>query len=533
MPKYVDENGLRRVWQTAENTFLKPDVADETYLRQEDAESTYLRTSDAENTYTKASDVSENYLRKDDAEQTFLRADDAERTYLKTADAGAISEENYTTAEKEKLAGLSNYQLPTASNQVLGGVKVGEGLDIDANGMISVTPQDPNVDWGNVSNQPTTLGGYGITDAATKDDISQIENRIEGFYIYRGKVQTLEDLNTIQNPKNGDTYDVEDSGVNYAWNETEGRWDSMGGMGNVASLSEHELDILLHIATTKEVLLAILEEGGMITLDDDITITDPVTLTKNTIIDLSNCTLTSTSTGFAFVANGVSLVIRGGTINVSNSFAKAINGGTITVESGSYTAGRVGLEADGVDSSVTINGGTVSAFNGAAIASNGGHVIINGGNISCTNGTAVCASGADGLYTNIIDMNGGEIIADTTEEGYASCGVYLNNKDRFTMTGGRITSKNGCGLLIRDGRAIIRDGIIVAEGTGSGWVGGNGTKMSHSAIIFHESAKDTHYGMRLEVYKGLFEGTNLALETISENAYPNIYIKGGTFVPSI
>ena len=38
-----------------------------------------------------------------------------------------LSTNDYTTAEKTKLAGLSNYTLPTASATVKGGVKIGAG----------------------------------------------------------------------------------------------------------------------------------------------------------------------------------------------------------------------------------------------------------------------------------------------------------------------------------------------------------------------------------------------------------------------
>ena len=50
-----------------------------------------------------------------------------------------LVEEPYTTAEKTKLASLENYTLPTASSDTLGGVKVGDGLTIDADGVLSAT----------------------------------------------------------------------------------------------------------------------------------------------------------------------------------------------------------------------------------------------------------------------------------------------------------------------------------------------------------------------------------------------------------
>ncbi len=53
-----------------------------------------------------------------------------------------LSTEDYTSAEKSKLSGIAdnanNYSLPTASSNTLGGVKVGTGLSVDSNGVLSV-----------------------------------------------------------------------------------------------------------------------------------------------------------------------------------------------------------------------------------------------------------------------------------------------------------------------------------------------------------------------------------------------------------
>ena len=52
-----------------------------------------------------------------------------------------LSSNDFTNTYKEKLdgidAGANNYTLPTASSSVLGGVKVGSGLSIDNNGVLS------------------------------------------------------------------------------------------------------------------------------------------------------------------------------------------------------------------------------------------------------------------------------------------------------------------------------------------------------------------------------------------------------------
>lgn len=57
------------------------------------------------------------------------------------------------------------YTLPVANVGVLGGVKEGGDVTIDAAGIISVNNNSHTHLWSNVTNTPTTLAGYGITDA--------------------------------------------------------------------------------------------------------------------------------------------------------------------------------------------------------------------------------------------------------------------------------------------------------------------------------------------------------------------------------
>lgn len=65
----------------------------------------------------------------------------------------------------------SPYTLPVASANVLGGVKVGAGLTISQQGTLSATGSGgvaDSVEWDNVLDTPTTVEGYGITDAMEK-----------------------------------------------------------------------------------------------------------------------------------------------------------------------------------------------------------------------------------------------------------------------------------------------------------------------------------------------------------------------------
>lgn len=151
-----------------------------------------------------------------------------------------LSDNNYTTAEKNKLAGLKNYTLPTASASTLGGVKVGAGLEINE-GVLNATGGGTAdaVDWANVQNKPTKLSqftndsGYqtasdvqGAISTATEGlaTESYVNSKVSSVYKYKGSVANQAAL--PQSPETGDVYNLEDTGMNVAWDGT--KWDNLG-----------------------------------------------------------------------------------------------------------------------------------------------------------------------------------------------------------------------------------------------------------------------------------------------------------------
>lgn len=68
----------------------------------------------------------------------FASSNDLEKKVDKIEGKG-LSTNDYTNDEKNKLAELENYTLPIASNTKLGGIKIGENLSIDENGVLSST----------------------------------------------------------------------------------------------------------------------------------------------------------------------------------------------------------------------------------------------------------------------------------------------------------------------------------------------------------------------------------------------------------
>lgn len=137
-----------------------------------------------------------------------------------------LSANDYTTQEKTKLAGLSNYTLPTASADTLGGVKVGAGLAISG-GVLSATGGGTAdaVDWSNIQNKP---------DLALKSDVT-------ATYKYKGSKASFAALPTAGNTV-GDVWNVEDTGMNYAWDGE--KWDALGQMFEIQSITNAEIDAI-------------------------------------------------------------------------------------------------------------------------------------------------------------------------------------------------------------------------------------------------------------------------------------------------
>jgi hypothetical protein len=104
------------------------------------------------------------------------------------------TDNNYTTAEKTKLAGLENYELPQASADTLGGIKVGANLSIDWDGVLSAEDSDAIVA---VDTLPAAADNktkfyrlstdekvyMSINGGNTPSDADQIDNAYFQFYV--------------------------------------------------------------------------------------------------------------------------------------------------------------------------------------------------------------------------------------------------------------------------------------------------------------------------------------------------------------
>ena len=478
------------------------------------------------------------------------------QTFVRQEGNKVLSDNNFSDEDKHKLDSLEPYELPVATDERLGGIKIGSGLAIDENGVVSVESAGA-VEWEDVENTPTTLEGYGITDAASKeelddlddkldqavedlsDEIQEVREEVTKVYKYCGTVATKADLDEIAEKNNGDIYDVQEDGHNYAWNETEERWDDLGGTFRIRPLTAHDIDVITGYASSPEVFDELIEEGGEINLDTDLELSGQKEITKDVVINLDGCELTSDLTKGEkkpmFIVNGAKLTFKGeGSVVAAYRLASAENGGVIEIDGGDFDAGDVGFTATGEGSKLIFNDGYLTSVEGGLGAFDKGEIVMNGGTIEVSDNFALFTNGSNGRGGNKITVNGGTMVGRIVSAGYEACGIYIANNDTFVMNGGEVYAINGAGLCMRAGDVTINNGIITATGEAgtTGKIGDAAFQMGKSAVIYHEKANyPGKAGMSLKINGGTFVGVDHSLEVLSNEATPNVTVTGGSFTP--
>ena len=152
------------------------------------------------------------------------------------------TDNNYTSEDKTKLQGLKNYTLPTASNTVKGGVKIGANISISEDGTISVTA----LDWGNISNRPTKLSQFTNDSSFITKSVTDLVNYYTKTESYTkaevnaliGDLKTIQIEKVAQLPLTGESNKIylvpvssetdENHHIEYIWVASENRFEQIG-----------------------------------------------------------------------------------------------------------------------------------------------------------------------------------------------------------------------------------------------------------------------------------------------------------------
>lgn len=123
---------------------------------------------------------------------------------------------------------------------------------IDENSIANIGTGSSIIRWADIKSKPTTLAGYGIEDAVSITEFNALKSQLTGVYKYAGSVADVAALNAIVNPNNGDVYNVETDGMNYAWNESLQAWDPLGTNIDLSNyVRQEELTAIRQECSTK------------------------------------------------------------------------------------------------------------------------------------------------------------------------------------------------------------------------------------------------------------------------------------------
>lgn len=353
------------------------------------------------------------------------------------------------------------------------------------------------------------LSGYAtkaeLEDYATAADLDELEGKVTGVYHFRGSVADLEALQAIEDPAEGDVYNIEATGMNAAW--TGEMWDEFGTTvdlsdymlsDDVQAISIPVVDSILYggsfavvsDASGMAAMIANDEPEVEIVLKKSLSNADMISIPegKKVTLDLGGNSISGNS-WLVNVAGG-EVVLKNGEIE---SIARPVyvSSGTVTLDGATVISQNdVAINASGANAEVIINSGKVEAQESGVLVTSGASVVVNGGEIECTDNCPLQGNGTKGQGDVNMVMNGGKLIAHITSAGYTACGVYMPNSGSFTMNGGEIIS-DGAGVVMRGGEVNLNGGSIVANGVSgsSGKVGDSRVVVGPYAVVYDSNSK--------------------------------------------
>ena len=384
-----------------------------------------------------------------------------------------------------------------------------------------------------------------LEDYATAADLTDLANSVTGVYHFRGTVADLAALQAIQNPAEGDVYNIEDTGMNAAW--TGSVWDEFGSIVDLSGyLTEEEVQAI-SIPTLNSILYGgksavVSDKSGVeamiandepvvtITLNKDLSLPSTVVVPEGKTVTLDLGGNDISASGVALASTGGTLIVENGTVASSGSDAIVVrNGGAVVINDADISSSRSNA-ISAREGTITVNSGSVTSQEAGLLGLKDSNIIINGGTITGIDNGPVMGNGSaagsqnDGTNMNVV-MNGGTLIAHIQSAGYIACGVYVPNSGSFTMNGGEIIS-DGCGICMRGGQVNLNGGRIIANGaTGvEGKVGDSRVVVGPYAVVYDAQSKyPAVETLELNIAEGMIlEGTDGDIQIVESTYTPNI-----------
>ncbi len=395
------------------------------------------------------------------------------------------------------------------------------------------------------------------TTLETKLDASEFEdllNEIRDVYHYRGSVETVADLDLIQDLSEGDVYNVVENNMNYAWTGTE--WDSLGGLDvdltdylreqDVEGITIPEINAILFggksaVVTALDGMQAMIandETAVTITVKDDIDAeSEPIVIPAGKTVTMKLGDSEITGAGANVLSVQGDLILEGGSVSGAGRTIVVNEGGSLTLNGTDVVStSSNALGAFGENASITINSGNITAQEYGVNVMHGGSVVVNGGHLKGIDNFGLGGNGSaqvtlpDGTQVNQlpvnVTINGGTIEGRITSPGYIATAIYWPNAGTLTINDGTIIS-DGAGIVQRAGVININGGSITASGeTGvKGKAGDSKITVGPYAVVFDKSANyPNSANMELNLYgDAVLSGTDGEIDILPSEASTDVH----------
>lgn len=310
--------------------------------------------------------------------------------------------------------------------------------------------------------------------------------------------------------------------------------------------------------------IAAVEEGGTLKLTAPVSATAETKVTKTMTVDLNGQTMTtmrlsasgagvtltvedSTASGPTVDDSGNVTYSGGEVVTSASTGLAALNGASIVMNSGKVSnSSGVGADAygntdasstDEVTSSITINGGYITASEFATMAEGrGGQLTINDGVFEASDNAVVGGNGTSSStkYSGgtTMTINGGTFVGHIKSSGYIACGVYHPQAGVCTIDGAKFIIDGGIGILQRGGQMTVSNTTIKTTGTTTGKVGDSKVMQGCYGVCVDATAKyydAANIACSLTNVNITSESAALATDPVDDETIAKLVVNSGTF----
>ena len=355
-----------------------------------------------------------------------------------------------------------------------------------------------------VNNKVAEFENY--DDSELRDLIENLEAKTSGLYHFKGSVANLAALEEIENPEEGDTYNLADTGMNAAWTGSE--WDQFGSIADlseyakledVQSITRAELNAILY-SGKKSVVNDVEGFAAMISNDQnevEITLNDDLVLESSLVIPVGKTvTLNLDDNSIDVAGNTIDVrgdvVLSGGEIEGTSRPVMVRAGGTLTIDGTDITSTNdCAVSVVGAGAEVVVESGDITAQEVPVLVTTGASATINGGHLKGIDNFAIGGNGTAGQGDIDVTINGGVIEGNIVSNGYTAAAIYWPNSGTLNINGGTIISQ-GAGIVMRGGTVNLNSGTVVTANGPAGFVGKVGDSrvvVGSYAVVYDKNSK--------------------------------------------